>query len=84
MANAAWQARCAWSSWAMGAPKRAITPSPRNWLTVPSYLWTSSHEEAETPVHDLVNRLRIELLEHSGGVRHIREHNGNDFVFTLD
>jgi hypothetical protein len=41
-------------------------------------------EESETPVHNLVNRLRIKLLEHSGGIRHIREHNGNDFVFTLD
>ena len=36
MARAAWQARCAWSSWATGAPKRAITPSPVNWLMVPS------------------------------------------------
>jgi hypothetical protein len=25
-----------WSSWAIGAPKSAMTPSPRNWLIVPS------------------------------------------------
>src|SRR5215470_19054185 len=27
---------------AIGAPKRAIIPSPRNWLTVPSYRCTSA------------------------------------------
>ena len=32
----AWQARLPWSSWATGAPKRAMTPSPLNWLMVPS------------------------------------------------
>ena len=35
--RAALTARWAWSSCAMGAPKSAMTPSPRNWLTVPSY-----------------------------------------------
>jgi hypothetical protein len=35
-AEAAWTARWAWSSWAIGAPKRAMIPSPRNWFTVPS------------------------------------------------
>ena len=42
MPSAARSARCAWSSWAIGAPKSAITPSPRNWLTVPSYAWTEA------------------------------------------
>ena len=28
MRSAAWQARTAWSSWATGAPKRAMIPSP--------------------------------------------------------
>ena len=36
MPSAARSARWAWSSWAIGAPKSAITPSPRNWLIVPS------------------------------------------------
>jgi hypothetical protein len=34
--SAAWQARTAWSSWAMGAPNRAMMPSPMTWFTVPS------------------------------------------------
>jgi hypothetical protein len=42
------------------------------------------HNEAQTPVHDLVNRLGIEVPKHSGGIGHIREHNGDDFAFTLD
>ena len=36
MPSAACTARTAWSSCAIGAPKIAMMPSPRNWLTVPS------------------------------------------------
>ncbi len=36
MRSAAWQARTAWSSWASGAPKSAMIPSPITWFTVPS------------------------------------------------
>ena len=42
MARAAATARTAWSSWAMGAPKSAMMPSPVNWLTVPSKRWIAS------------------------------------------
>src|SRR6185436_3515460 len=42
MAKAASTARSAWSSSATGAPKSAISPSPRNWFTVPSYRCTAS------------------------------------------
>ena len=35
--RAALQALWAWSSCATGAPNRAITPSPVNWLRVPPY-----------------------------------------------
>ena len=31
--TAAYSARCGWSSWAMGAPKRAKMPSPKAWAT---------------------------------------------------
>ena len=40
--SAAWQARTPWSSCATGAPKSAITPSPVNWLIVPSKRCTPS------------------------------------------
>ena len=32
-----------------GAPKRAMTPSPVNWLMVPSYLWISSMRILKQP-----------------------------------
>jgi len=40
--SAAQHARCAWSSCAIGAPKRAMMPSPVYWFTVPSKRWTPS------------------------------------------
>jgi hypothetical protein len=36
MASAARQARAASSSWAIGAPKIAMKPSPASWLITPS------------------------------------------------
>jgi hypothetical protein len=36
MSRAARQARAASSSWAMGAPKMAMKPSPANWAITPS------------------------------------------------
>jgi len=35
-------ARCAWYSCAIGAPKSAMQPSPRNWFTVPSCWCTAA------------------------------------------
>ena len=48
IASAALSARGAWSSWAIGAPKSAITPSPRNWLIVPSQRWTAARITSKT------------------------------------
>ena len=45
--SAAKQARWAWSSWAIGAPNRAMMPSPVNLSTVPSNWWTPSQRIAK-------------------------------------
>ena len=42
------------------------------------------HEDAETPIHDFMNRLRIEVLEHGRGVGNIRKEDGNEFTFAFD
>lgn len=47
--------RRAWSSWAIGAPKIAMIPSPVNLSTVPS-------KDLEETVHDPIPIFRIDLL----------------------
>src|SRR6185503_11719852 len=50
MLTAASTARRASSSWASGAPNSAMKPSPRNWLMVPSSLWTSASASSKNPL----------------------------------
>ena len=42
------------------------------------------HQEPKTPVHDLVNCLRVEVLEHGRGVGHVREEDGDELPFSLN
>jgi hypothetical protein len=42
------------------------------------------HENAKTAVHDLMDRLRIEVLKHGCGVRNIREEDSYYFPLSLD
>ena len=61
MPRAACTARRGLSSWAMGAPNRAITPSPVYWLMVPSKRCTSAVMSAKAVIHDLVHHFGIEV-----------------------
>ncbi len=56
--SAARQARCAWSSWAIGAPKSAMMPSPVNLSTKPSKRSTPSARMAKK---------RCMICDHSSG-----------------
>ncbi len=50
MPSAACTARRALSSWAIGAPNSAMTPSPVYWLIVPSKRWTSAVMRSKQPL----------------------------------
>jgi hypothetical protein len=42
------------------------------------------HEEAKTPIHDLVNRFRVEVFKHGRRVGNIREEDRDELPLSLD
>ena len=60
-----------------------MTPSPVNWLMVPSYLMDLIHEDLEAPVHDPVDLLRVELLGHGGVVGDIGEEDRDELALPF-
>ena len=77
-------ARTAWSSWARGAPKSAMMPSPITWLTVPSYRWTASIMRSSTGSSSLAPFLGVPVGEQLHGALEVGEENGDLLALPLD
>src|SRR5215470_2183335 len=82
--SAAWQARCAWSSCAIGAPKSAMMPSPVYWLIVPLETVDPIGEDSEEAVHDLVPLFSVDLLGEIHRAFHVGKENRHLFAFALE
>ena len=42
------------------------------------------HEDTKTPVHDLVDRLWVQVLKHGRGVGYVSKEDRDELAFTLD
>ena len=73
MSKAARTARRASSSWICGMPKTAITASPMNFSTVPSWRSIATAHRVEVALHHLAQRLGVELLADRRGAGDIGE-----------
>ena len=83
MDKAAWQALWAWSSWAKGAPKRAMTPSPGELVDGSFVAVDFLQEDLEAAVHDLVDHFGVELLGEGSVGGHIGEEDRHDLALPF-